>query len=161
MRRMLTMLAASAALAACQQADEVAAPATPASDSGAVATPTGAPDGDPPAPAVNAPASLVGEYRVAGIDGTEVGGQIGIALSITEGNIFYDPRCAGLEWTYTYGNGALTTERPADAPVCEIAVHPEKQRLAVALDAVTRAERTPSNGIELTGGGHSVTLFSQ
>lgn len=161
MRRMLTMLAASAALAACQQADEVAAPATPASDSGAVVTPTGAPDGDAPAPAMNAPASLVGEYRVAGIDGTEVGGQIGIALSITDGNIFYDPRCAGLEWTYTYGNGALTMERPADAPVCEIAVHPEKQRLAAALDAVTRAERTPSNGIELTGGGHSVTLFSQ
>lgn len=161
MRRMLTILAASASLAACQQADDVAAPATPASDSGAAATPTSVADGDPPAPAATAPASLVGEYRVAGIDGTEVGGQIGIALSITEENIFYDPRCASLEWTYTYQNGALTTDRPMDAPVCEIAVHPEKQRLAAALDAVTRAERTPSNGFELTGGGHSVTLFSQ
>lgn len=161
MRRMLTILAASAALAACQQTDEVAAPATPPADSGAAATSTGAPDSSTPAPAANAPASLVGEYRVAGIDGTEVGGQIGIGLSVTETNIFYDPRCAGFDWTYTYDSGVLTTERPADRAVCEIAVHPEQQRLAAALDAVTRAEQTPSNGIELTGGGHSVTLFSQ
>ena len=59
--------------------------------------------------------------------------------------------------------------RPPGAPLvagpggatCRIAVHPEQQRLATALDAVTSAVRTPSNGIELTGGGHSVTLYSQ
>ena len=124
-----------------------------------------------PAPAAETPASLVGEYRVAGIDGTEVGGGIGIGLSITESEIYYEPRCAGFDWSYTYGDGELSTERPGtpgprltagpQAPVCEVAVHPEKQRLATALDAVTRAERTPSNGIELSGGGHSVTLYSQ
>lgn len=148
MRRYLLLLAPAALLAACQQAED------PATTSAHTETPEETVSSE-------APASLVGEYRVAGIDGTEVGGQIGIALSITEESIFYDPRCAGLEWTYTYESGALTTERPVDAPICEIAVHPEKKRLAAALDAVTQAERTRSNGIELTGGEHSVTLFSQ
>jgi len=118
-----------------------------------------------------APASLVGEYRIAGIDGTEVGGGIGIGLSITDNEIYFEPRCAGFDWSYTYQRGELATDRPGKhsprltagppQPVCAIAVHPEQRRLATALDAVTRAERTPSNGIELTGGGHSVTLFSQ
>lgn len=134
-------------------------------------------DDTPPAPdqqAMPAPVSLAGEYRVAGIDGSEVGGNIGIALSITDKTIWFEPRCAGFSWTYTYSDGVLATDRPqkprktdgglvagVPAPTCRIAVHPEQQRLATALDTVTRAERTPSNGIELTGGGHSVTLYSQ
>lgn len=118
--------------------------------------------------------SLVGEYRVAGIDGTEVGGGIGIALSVTDKLIWFEPRCAGFNWSYSYAGGVLATDRPqkpraAGAPLvagpmaatCRIAVHPEQQRLATALDAVTQVRRTPSNGIELTGGGHSVTLYSQ
>ncbi|RIV80291.1 hypothetical protein [Pelagerythrobacter aerophilus] len=153
MRRYPLLLASAAFLAACQQTEDSAAPPPQATSS-----PTETVE---QTPSREAPASLIGEYRVAGIDGTEVGGQIGIALSVTETNIFYDPRCAGFDWTYTYEGGALTTERPADRAVCEIAVHPEQQRLAAALDAVTQAERTPSNGIELSGGGHSVTLFSQ
>ena len=146
MYRYLLLLAPAALLAACQ-------PVGPSANS--------VPDGAGNAAQAEAPTSLVGEYRVAGIDGTEVGGQIGIGLSVTETNIYFEPRCAGFDWTYTYAEGALTTERPADRPTCRIAVHPEQQRLAVAIDAVTQAERTPSNGIELTGGGHSVTLFSQ
>lgn len=140
---------ALAALAACQpSADDPPAGPDP---SATVATDA----------AAAVPASLAGEYRVAGIDGTEVAGQIGIALSITRDTMFYDPRCAGFSWSYTYDGGALATARPADAPVCEIAVDPELQRLAAALDAVTGAARTPSNAIELSGGGHSVTLYSQ
>ena len=151
----LTLLA-GAALPACQP---VESPPGPAQPSGTTAP---------------APASLAGEYRVAGVDGTEVGGNIGIALSITDKTIWFEPRCAGFNWTYTYSDGVLATDRPqkprktdeglvagVPAPTCRIAVHPEQQRLATALDTVTRAERTPSNGIELTGGGHSVTLYSQ
>ncbi|WP_374406756.1 hypothetical protein [Pelagerythrobacter sp.] len=142
---MRTILAALslATLAACQTASGDTAPETEAPDT------------------AEAPASLVGEYRVAGIDGTEVGGQIGIALSIEDERIHFEPRCAGFDWTYTYDGGALATDRPANRPTCRIAVHPEQQRLATALDAVTTARRTPSNGVELSGGGHGVTLFSQ
>ena len=154
------ILLAGAALPACQPVDSPPGPARPGETTA-------------PAPAV-APASLEGEYRVAGIDGTEVGGNIGIALSITDKLIWFDPRCAGFNWSYTYAEGVISTDRPqkprttdsalvagVPAPTCRIAVHPEQQRLATALDAVTRAERTPSNGIELSGGGHSVTLYSQ
>ncbi|WP_338446572.1 hypothetical protein V5F89_01885 [Pelagerythrobacter marensis] len=144
MSRHLLVIVPAVLLAACQPAADPAGPSAPA-----------APVED------RAPASLVGEYRVAGIDGAELGGDIGIGLSITETNIFYQPRCAGFDWTYTYEAGALTTERPADRPVCAIGVPPEQRRLASALDSVTRAERTPANGIELTGGERSVTLFSQ
>lgn len=141
-------------ISACQQADALA--------------------GAAPVQAAPAPVSLAGEYRVAAIDGSEVGGGIGIALTVTERQIWFDPRCAGFSWSYSYADGALTTERPekpnADdgslvarpvRPVCRIAVHPEQQRLAEALDAVTTATTTPSNALELSGPGHSVTLFTQ
>lgn len=158
MRSALVLAFAALALVGCQpKADALAGPPLP-----------------PEEQAMPAPASLAGEYRVAGIDGTEVGGNIGIALSITDKTIWFEPRCAGFNWTYTYFDGVLATDRPqkprpAGAPLvagpgtatCRIAVHPEQQRLATALDAVTSACRTPSNGIELTGGNHSVTRYSQ
>ena len=160
------LIGAAALLSACQPAEGPVA-----STDSAVGTPSTQGKGDAPDMALT---RLTGEYRVAGIDGTEVGGGIGIALTVTDKLIWFDPRCAGFNWTYTFADGKLTTDRPQkprpagapytatiSAPVCKIGVHPEQQRLATALDAVTKAERTPSNGIELTGGGHSVTLYSQ
>jgi hypothetical protein len=121
-----------------------------------------------------APEALAGQYRVAGIDGEEVSGGIGIALTITDAMIWFEPRCAGFSWTYSYADGALATDRPEkprsdDAPyvaqrmrpTCRIAVHPEQRRLADALDGVIEARRTPSNGIELRGEEHSVLLYTQ
>lgn len=155
MRLILAVLLGALPLAACQPADAL---------SGTV-------------PAVEtqpAPATLTGEYRVAAIDGQEVGGGIGIALTVSDSMIWFDPRCAGFDWTYTYAGGAMITDRPEKPsavdgpfvarrmrPTCRIAVHPEQQRLAAAIDAVTNAHRTPSNGIELNGGGHSVSLYAQ
>jgi hypothetical protein len=171
MRMTLALLGATA-LAACQRGpnEDLSNSGEPpaASEPGTASTVTPTPS--PPENA-NAPASLVGEYRVAGIDGAEVGGGIGIGLSITEREIYFEPRCAGFNWSYTYKDGDLSTDRPVrrgasstagpQPPVCLVAIHVEQARLATALDAVTQAERTPSNGIELTGGGHSVTLYSQ
>lgn len=160
------LIGAAAMLAACQPAQP------PVTSAESVTPPTsGQAKGDAPDMALT---SLVGEYRVAGIDGTEVGGGIGLALTVTDTLIWFDPRCAGFNWTYTFAQGRLTTDRPQKprpagapytagpmAPVCKIGVHPEQQRLATALDAVIDARRTPSNGIELSGGGHSLTLYSQ
>jgi hypothetical protein len=119
-------------------------------------------------------ATIAGEYRVAGIDGRELEGGIGIALTITEDLIWFEPRCAGFSWIYSLSDGVLVLDRPEKPrepgaayiarptrPVCRIAVHPEQRRLAAALDAVDRAQRMPSNAIVLSGGGHRVTLFSQ
>ncbi|HTM96019.1 MAG TPA: hypothetical protein VL100_09405 [Croceibacterium sp.] len=119
-----------------------------------------------PAP-LPAPASLVGEYRVAGIDGDELNAPFGIALSIDGGRVSFEPTCAGFIWSYAYRDGALDIERRQEKlhhpppPVCAVAIHPAQQKLATALDAVNRAGRTAANGIELSGNGRSVLLFSQ
>ncbi len=120
-----------------------------------------------PSPALPVPASLVGEYRVAGIDGAELKGPAGIALTIDQGHVSYEPTCAGYMWSYAYRDGALDIERRQEKlhhpppPVCAIAVPPALDQLAAALEAANRARVTPNNGIELSGGGRSVLLFSQ
>ncbi|MCL6249743.1 hypothetical protein M3P36_01600 [Altererythrobacter sp. KTW20L] len=115
---------------------------------------------------------LAGEYRVAGIDGGEVEGDMGIGLTIADGVISYEPQCLGFVWTLADGErGLLEIARHLDyqpeprpdgtVVVCQPAVTPAFYELATAFDVVDRAVRTPANGIEFTGGGHSVTLFSQ
>lgn len=149
-------IVAACLLAACQQPAEAPPPAP---------TPSATPE-----PGLPAPASLVGEYRVAGIDGAALDADFGIALSIDAGRVSFEPTCAGFVWSYAYSDGRLDIERRQEAlhragdppaPVCAVAVAPEQRRLAAALDAVDRAGRTPANGIELSGNGRSVLLFSQ
>jgi len=118
----------------------------------------------------NAPEGLVGEYRVAGIDGQPLNAAFGIGVSLDAETISYEPRCAGFVWKYDYRAGWLATQRSsrlgaqpkaaAEAGACDN-VAPELTQLASAIDAAERAERTPENGILLSGGGRSVTLFSQ
>ena len=117
------------------------------------------------------PASIVGEYRVAGIDGEPLETDFGIALSITEETIGYEPRCLGFAWTYSLEDGRVKIQRdpaygPQPAPgggtvTCLPAVSPQHRALAVAIDAAKEVRRTPANAVELRGSGHSVTLFSQ
>lgn len=133
---------------------QAAAPSPIASETGHTA-PSAA------APPVDAPASLVGEWRVAGIDGAPIDAPIGIALSIDAGTMTFDPRCDGFTWDYDYRAGRLATARRNPGAVCAIDQDPALNRLAAALDAVEGAARTPANAIELRGGGRSVTLFSQ
>jgi hypothetical protein len=114
-----------------------------------------------------APESLIGEYRVAGIDGRSLDAPFGIALSITDGQVSFEPACAAFVWSYAYLKGSVDIERRQEKrnhpppPVCPEPVAPQLDRLATALDAVDRARRTPENGIELSGNGRSVLLFSQ
>jgi hypothetical protein len=108
---------------------------------------------------------------VAGIDGKPVEAPIGIALSIDATTIRFEPVCAGFSWHYRYKDGLLETWRSSEGPrpapgstpppVCAVAVLPEQRALATAIRAATRAVRTPANAVELSGGGHAVTLFSQ
>ncbi len=129
------------------------------------------PEPEPQGTAIASVGDLVGEYRVAGIDDAEISGNKGIALSIDGPLMSFGPTCAGFEWTIGFDGETLRTSRHSGAagsslgepsrPVCAVAVTPAERALAQALDAATRAERTPANGIRLSGGGHSVTLFSQ
>ena len=105
--------------------------------------------------------SLAGEYRVAGVDGDDLNAPTGHAVSITEDTIEF-MRCAGFAWTYNFEDGALETRRIPVSPdeiVC--LPTPEAHRTGVALAEATRVRRTSANGLEFSGGGHSVLLFSQ
>ncbi|WP_126172115.1 hypothetical protein [Altericroceibacterium xinjiangense] len=123
-----------------------------------------------PAPRITSVGDLIGEYRVAGIDGEPLDAPIGIGLSIDEPLMSYEPTCAGFVWNIAFEGERLRTARNRSAsdaapgsaePACTADVHPAKQRLAEALDAVTRAERDATNAVVLSGGGHRVMLYSQ
>jgi hypothetical protein len=121
--------------------------------------------------AITALGDLVGEYRVAGVDDAEIRGNEGIALSIDGPQMSFEPTCAGFIWRIDFDGAMFSTARqrdraepPSEAAaraVCALEVTPARWALAEALDAATYAQRTPSNGIRLSGGGHSVTIYSQ
>lgn len=127
------------------------------------ATPTPAPsEPQPAAPPANAlPAGeLPGEYRLAGVDGGDIDLPYAISASIEGGRIHVVADCINMAWSYTYTGGRLATRRvPVEG--CARGLTAEEQAVAAALDGARQAVRTPSNGIELSGGGRSVTLFSQ
>ncbi len=152
----LLALAVAGLLAACSP--------PPAGDSAAPDVIVTRPEPSPPASAVAAPTTLAGEWRVAGIDGRDFNETYGLALSASETEIWWEPRCAGRVRGYAIDSGRIRIA-PAPgappAPVCEIGVPGRLDEVVRAFDAATAVVRTPSNGIEISGGGHSVLLFSQ
>ena len=117
------------------------------------------------APGENMP-SLAGEWRIAGIDGEPFNETYGLALSADQSNIWWSPRCAGFVRSYLLDGSGLRVA-PAgtgggDAvPVCRIAQPARLAEVFQVLDAADRVVRTPSNAIEISGGGRKLTLFSQ
>ena len=112
--------------------------------------------------------SLAGHYRVAGIDGGELGGRRGLALEIGRDRIEFD-NCQQIAWHYRHRDGRLMTERtpaitidiaPKPTP-CAAPLSEPEARMVAAIDAADTATLTASNGILLSGGGRSVLLFSQ
>ncbi len=126
---------------------------------------------EPTAPTIPAPTTLAGEWKVAGIDGQDPNESYGIALSASDDKIWWESRCAGMARGYSIKGSAITVDRapllgppPPPGilpPVCAIGLPPRLLDVVRALDAATHVRRTPSNGIEISGGGHSLLLFSQ
>ena len=122
-----------------------------------------------PAPAPVA--TLAGEWRVAAIDGRDFDEPYGLALSADAEEIWWAPRCAGLVRTYRITGSRLTigpakgtrTPRPGEPgpAVCAIGRPPRIDEVTRAIDSATAIRRTASNGVELSGGGHSLLLFTQ
>ena len=132
-----------------------------ATDSPAPPSPAPAKDEAPPLVPLG---TLVGEYRVAGIDGAPLDAPFGLALSVTEDRIVFDAPCNGYAWTYRLEGAALRTARsssPDPACLATARIHHLVFDLAAALDAVRSAGRDTSNAVVLSGGGRSVTLYSQ
>lgn len=112
--------------------------------------------------------SLAGEWRVAGIDGRAFDEPYGIALSADESEIWWEPRCAGQSVRYKIRGTRFATPGPPrggpasePAAVCKIAIPPRLPDVMTAIRAADRIERTPANGVRISGDGHSLTLFSQ
>jgi len=113
-----------------------------------------------PEGALAGPQALVGEYRVAGADGESINLPHGVAARIATDRIEVSAGCIGLAWSYAFEGGRLVTER-VPATSCRRALMPQEQAIAEAFDAAQGVRRTPANGIEFSGGGRSVLLFSQ
>ena len=158
-------VASSLALAAC-------APATEETAQEGIATPelpVAATNASQPAATPGAPAAaggalpageLPGEYRVAGVDGRSVDLPHAITVSIGPETIRYTSQCVTGAWNYRFEGGALVTD-PVVEPVCDRGRYREEEALDAVFAAPEAIRRTPANGIELSGGGHTVTLFSQ
>ncbi len=150
------LLISSVGLAACQQPIPVSADQT-------------YPPAQAPEPSVVEVETLAGEWRVAAIDGRSSEEPIGLALTGSDQQIWWEPRCAGMARTYRINGrqisfGSTYPPRPAGSPtppVCAIGVPPRLGDVFRALDNSDRVRRTENNGILISGPSHSVTLFSQ
>ncbi len=101
-----------------------------------------------------------GEYRIAGADGREIDLPHAITVSITADAIVVASGCVTLRWAYVHVDGRMVTS-PVDGPNCKRARYLEEEAIGAVFDAPTAIDRTPANAIELTGGGHSIAIFSQ
>ena len=141
-----TLLALSLILAACTPAEE---------------------DGPAPAPAENQTQSpsvdLQGNWRVAGLDGEPIDASYGIALVADEDSIWWEPECAMQYRDYSISGDTFAAPMRSNAnlEVCDIGFPAELAQIWSALEAADRIERTPENGVLISGNGRSVTLFSQ
>ena len=109
---------------------------------------------------------LEGEWRVAGINGEDFDEPYGIALSASEREIWWSPRCARQSVTYAIEGNHFRWTPPKsrlDSPVavCAIAVPPRLPEIIETIRMADRIERPPENGSRLSGNGRSLTLFSQ
>jgi hypothetical protein len=123
-----------------------------------------------PPPVAKSVASLAGAWRVAGIDGADLNEPYGLALGADGQAIWFEPRCARQERLYAIEGGSIRFSvnpelQPGPGkpgvPVCMIGLPPRLGDVLRALDAAERIERSSSNAIEITGPGHSLTLYSQ
>lgn len=153
MRYALALLAV--ALSACR-ADAPAAASEPTGQLATEASP------EPPASAVVSAGALPGEFRVAGVDGQAIDLPYGLAVSIDEDTILLAEGCLRMAWHYRFEAGQLATERRHDlVGRCDRPPNATEETIGLAFDTATAVLRTPANGVDFTGGGHTVTLFSQ
>ncbi|HSG35609.1 MAG TPA: hypothetical protein VLA37_13835 [Sphingomonadaceae bacterium] len=154
MRNWLAIASAIAVTACGSGTDDASAPSPAASEA-----PPVAPIASPQRPA---PTTLAGEWRVAGIDGADFNEPYGLGLSADAGRLWFAPECAGYVRAYRIAGSRITLTDPTpDAAICEIGLPPRVEELFAALDAADTVAITPSNGIEISGHGRSVLLFSQ
>lgn len=119
---------------------------------------------------------LVGEWRVAGIDGAAV--DLPAALTVSGGPqiLDWEPACAQLMHRYRIDGARFSAVRirqfvteeamqspgaVPSRPPCAIGLPPGVEDAMLAVEMADKIERTAENGIRISGRTRSVTLFSQ
>jgi hypothetical protein len=117
---------------------------------------------DPAAIAARA-MDLAGEWRVAERDDKRIDKPYAVALSVDHEHIWWEPACASQYRPYTIQGSRFDTDpvNLSGREVCDIRVPDELARIWSAMDAADTIQRTPANGVSISGNGRSVTLFSQ
>ncbi|HEY6816875.1 MAG TPA: hypothetical protein VI168_15170, partial [Croceibacterium sp.] len=111
--RLVSALSACLLLAACGGGEQAAAPLEP--------------------PAIADPATLAGEYRVAGINGSEIDLPHAITASIDGERIHLTSDCVNFAWSYRFEGEALVTEQvPVES--CARGFDATEQELLAAFD---------------------------
>lgn len=109
---------------------------------------------------ITAPANLVGEYRLVGVDGQDIDLPHGISASIMADMIVVESDCVRLAWSYRFEGAGLITA-PIPTRTCRRGLLPAEQAISAAFDSAREVRRTDGNGVQFIGGRHSVTLFGQ
>ena len=112
-----------------------------------------------PAPSVE----LAGDWRVAAPEGEPIDALYVIALVADEDSIWWEPVCALQFRNYSISGDTFTAPMRSNANLegCDIGFPEELPQIVSVLEAADRIERTPENGVLISGNGRSVTLFSQ
>lgn len=134
-------------------------PQAPAQQSGSESASAATADEEPQSPAVD----LAGYWRVAGIDGAPFDASYGIALSADAQRIWWEPECARQYREYSIsGSDFSAPARSNDGEVvCDIGYPEELPEIWSVLEAADTIERTPENGVLISGNGRSLLIFSQ
>ena len=105
---------------------------------------------------------LAGEWRLAGVDGQDLNQPEGIAVSIEGATMQATAGCVRWQWAITLDQGAFSARPvPLAEPSCARGLTASERTMADAITGASEARRLPSMGVELSGGGRSVVLFSQ
>lgn len=133
------------------------------STSDTVAPPTASPSAPsrPSSVPITEVENLIGEYRIAGVDERDIDLPHGITARISDVAIIVEADCLVLSWSYFFEGTSLVTEQLFARDSCGRKLLPEEQAIVTAFNSANDVGRTPANGIEFSGGGHSVLLFSQ
>lgn len=155
--RPLTLVACAALISCGPTSPEPAQHPPAASDE--------APTSAAPAAAADRIATLSGEWRVAAIDGRPLDEPVGIAISGDDASVWWEPACAGVVRRYRIEGGSVSFS-PVESDdgsktVCSIGLPPRLADVLRALDEADAIQRTPSNGVLISGPTHDVTLFLQ
>ena len=152
-------------LVGCSEGERAEPPAPveePVSPPAVTEPPVAAPTGALPA---NAPVTdldaLVGEYRVAGVDGKDIDLPHGITARIDDTGVIVESGCVKLSWVWFFEDGRLVTEQLFARDSCGRKLLPEEEAIVAAFNGAAHVARTPANGIEFSGENGAVLLFGQ